>query len=169
MEDYIPVAAGRTACSSLPESRYNQNFVHPVHTDIEPRTRRGLYGLKVTIETKGRLTLVELVQESTLYGFPTIPLDKAPQQLVVHLPAVHRFLVFHAFFGDQHVDDLWVGNGAVTFEPLADYVAEVDRRDVENVEGSYFWSLEEGLRHGIGSVRDCGMGLAGLTERYQSR
>ena len=153
MENYIPVAAGRTACSSLPESRYDQNFVHPVHTETEPRTRRGLYGGKGTIETKGRLTLIELVQEITLYGFPAITLDKAPQQLVVHLPAVHRFLVFYAFFGGQDVDDLWVGDGPIAFEPLADCVAKVGWRDVEGVEGAYFWSLEEGfpVRHWFGS------------------
>jgi hypothetical protein len=66
---------------------------------------------------------------------------KDSEELVVHLPAVHGFLVFHAFFGDEDVDDLWVGHGTVTFEPLANDVAEVGWRDVEGVEGAYFWSL----------------------------
>ena len=97
--------------------------------------------------TNGRLTLIELVQESTLYGFSPILLNEAPEELVIHLPTVHGFLVFHAFFGDEDVDDLWVGYGTVTFEPLANDMAEVGWRDVEGVEGAYFWSLEEGVRH----------------------
>ena len=67
----------------------------------------------------------------------------------MHLPTVHGFLVFHAFFGDEDVDDLGVGNGAVTFEPLADCVAKVGWRDVEGVESAYFWSLEESFRFGL--------------------
>ena len=122
-----------------------------------------------TQEEQHRLTLIELVQESTLYGFPAVALDKEPQELVVHLPTVHGFLVFHAFFGDEDVDDLGVGNGPVTFKPLADCVAEVGWRDVEGIESAYFWSLEGSFRYDIGLVFVCGPGLDGLTERYQSR
>lgn len=68
-------------------------------------------------------------------------MNEASEELVVHLPAVHGFLVFHALFGDEDVDDLLVGHGTVTFEPLTDDVAEVGWRDVESVEGAYFWSL----------------------------
>ena len=121
MEIYIPVAAGRTACSSLPE-RIRSEF-------------------RSTTEENNRLTLIELVQESALYGFSAIALNEASEELVVHLPAVHGFLVFHAFFGDEDVDDFLVGHGTVTFEPLADDVAEVGWREVESVEGAYFWSL----------------------------
>jgi len=96
----------------------------------------------IIIGTNGRLTLIELVQEGALYGFPAIPLNKASEELVVHLPAIHGFLEFHAFFGDEDVDDPWVGNGTVMFEPLADDVAEVGWRDAEGVEGAYFRSLE---------------------------
>ena len=88
--------------------------------------------------------MIEPLQESALYRFPPVPLNEASEELVVHLPAVHRFLVLHAFFGDEDVDDFRVGHGAVTFEPLADDVTEVGGRDVESVEGTYFWSLEGG-------------------------
>ena len=66
---------------------------------------------------------VEPLQESALYRFPTVPLNEASEELVVHLSAVHGFLLFHAFFhGDEGVDDFLVGHGAATFEPLADDV-----------------------------------------------
>ena len=93
--------------------------------------------------------MIEPLQESALYGFPPVPLNEASEELVVHLPAVHRFLVLHAFFGDEDDDDFRVGHRAVTLEPLADDVTEVGGRDVESVEGTYFWSLEGGFR------RDC--------------
>ena len=89
-----------------------------------------------------RLTLVELVQEGALYGFPAVPLKEGSEELVIHLPAVHGLLIFHAFFGDEDVDDFWVGHGTVMFKPLADGVADVGRRDVEGVQGAYFRSLE---------------------------
>ena len=76
------------------------------------------------------LTLIELLQESTLYGFPAVHLNEASKKLVVHLPTVHGFLVFHPFFGDEDVDDLWICHRTVTFEPLADGVTEVGWRDV---------------------------------------
>jgi hypothetical protein len=85
------------------------------------------------------------LQEGTAYGFPAVPLNKDSEELVVHLPTVYGFLVFHAFFGDEDVDDLWVGDGTVTFELLANDVAEVGWREVESVEGAYFWSLDGGF------------------------
>lgn len=94
------------------------------------------------IGTNGRLTLIELLQEGALYWFSAVALNEDSEELVVHLPAIHGFLVFHAIFGDEDVDDLWVGHRTVTFELLADDVAEVDWGDVEGVEGAYFWSLE---------------------------
>ena len=84
------------------------------------------------------------MQEGALYGFPAVGVNEASEELVVHLPAVHGFLVFHAVFGDEDVDDLWVGDGTVTFELLADDVAEVGWRDVEGVEGAYFRGLGGG-------------------------
>jgi len=81
-----------------------------------------------------RLTLVKLLQESSIYGFPTVPLNEASKELVVHLPAIHGFLVFHALFSDEDIDDPLVGHGTVTFEPLADDVAEVGWREIEGVE-----------------------------------
>ena len=79
---------------------------------------------------KLKLTLIKLLQESTLHGFPSVRMNEASEELIVHLPAVHGFLVFHAVFGDEDVDDPVVGHGAVTFELLADDVAEVGWGDV---------------------------------------
>ena len=156
-KNYIPVAAGRTARSSLPDE------AHTISISFD------VIGNKQTSERQ--LTLIELLQESALYGFPAVGLNEGSEELVVHLPTVYGFLVFHAFFCDEDVEDLWVGHGAVTFEPLADGVADVGRRDVEGVEGAYFWSLEG--RHNLVS---CARGVCrrravvvGLTERYQSR
>lgn len=70
------------------------------------------------------------MQESTLYRFPAVGLDETSEELIVHLPAVHGFLVFHAVFGDEDVDDSVVGYGAVAFEALADDMAEVGGGDV---------------------------------------
>ena len=86
-------------------------------------------------------------KKSTLYGFPTVSLNEAPKKLAIHLPTVHGFLVFHTFFSDEDVDDLWVCHGTVTFEPLVGDVAEVCWRDVEGVEGAYFWSLRVHFQH----------------------
>ena len=98
--------------------------------------------------------MIEPLQESALDGFPPVPLNEASEELVVHLPAVHGFLLFHAFFGDENVDDFQVGHGAVTFEPLADDVTEIGGRDVESVEGTYFWSLE-GRGFGVIGFSSC--------------
>ena len=110
--------------------------------------------------------MIEPLQESALYEFPAVPPNEASKELVIHLSAVHGFLLFHAFFhGDEGVDDFLVGHGAATFEPLADDVTEVGGRDVESVEGTYFWSLEGG----VGLVRVRRVSVGELTERYQSR
>ena len=77
-----------------------------------------------------KLTQIKLLQESALYRFPAVGLNEPSEELIVHLPAVHGFLVFHAVFGDEDVDDSVVGYGAVTFEALADNVAEVSWGDV---------------------------------------
>jgi hypothetical protein len=104
------------------------------------------------------------LQESALDGFATIRLKEDPEDLVVHLPTVHDFLVFHTFFGDEDVDGFGVGQGTVAFEPLADDMANVGWRDVKSIEGTYFWGLESWVSF---TVR-LGM-VVGLTERYQSR
>ena len=87
--------------------------------------REGALPGKENNRTNERLTLIEPLQEGTVHRFPTVPVDEESEELVVHLPAVHGFLVFHTFFGDEDVDDLWVGHGTVAFELLADDVAEV--------------------------------------------
>jgi len=83
--------------------------------------------------------LIEPLQESAVHGFPTIWPKEDSEELIVHLPTVHDFLVFHTVLGDEDVDGLWVGHGTVMFELLADDVADVSWGDVESVEGTYFW------------------------------
>lgn len=67
------------------------------------------------------------MEKRAVDGFATVRLKEEPKELVVHLPTIHDFLVFHAFFGDEDVDDLWIGEGTVRFEPLANDVANVSR------------------------------------------
>ena len=81
-----------------------------------------------------RVTLIKLLQKSAVDGSAAVGLKKDSEDMVVHLPTVHDFLVFHPFFGDEDVDGLWVGHGAVAFEPLADDVADVSWRDVKSIE-----------------------------------
>ena len=88
------------------------------------------------------LTLIEPLQESALHGFPTVLLKEDSEDVIIHLPAVHDFLIFHTFFGDEDVDNLWVGHRTITFKPLANDVADVSWRDVKSIEGTYFWGLE---------------------------
>ena len=82
--------------------------------------------------------MIEPLQESALYEFPAVPPNEASEELAIHLPAIHGFLLFHVFFGDEDVDSFLVGHGAVTFKPLADDVTKVGGRDVESVEGTCF-------------------------------
>lgn len=86
--------------------------------------------------------MIEPLQESAVDGSATVGLKEDSEDVVVHLPTVHDFLVFHALFRDEDVDRLWVGHGTVAFEPLADDVTDVSGRDVKSVEGTYFGSLE---------------------------
>lgn len=142
------MAAGRTACSSLPECIQSE---FSLKLDVKTDNKREATGrgkqeggrMRNKTEETDQLTLIKLLQESALYGTPAVPLNETSEELVVHLPAVHGFLVFHAVFGDEDVDDPLVCHGAVAFEALADDVAEVDWRDIEGVEGADFWSLSE--------------------------
>ena len=106
-------------------------------------------------QKEARLTLIELLQESALYRFPSVRMNKESEKLVVHLPAIHDFLILHSLFGDEDVDDLWVCHRTVTFEPLANDMAEVSWRDVESIEGTDFWSLvnRSGFFGGISGER----------------
>lgn len=74
--------------------------------------------------------MIEPLQERAVDGFATVRLKEDSEKLVVHFPAVHDFLIFHSFLGDQDVDDLGVGHGAIAFKLLADDVADVGWGDV---------------------------------------
>ena len=133
LKNYIPVAAGRAACSSLPEY---------IRSEFDSRIRiRQQKPLQAKTTKSRRLTLIKLLQERPLHRSPAVLLDEDSEELVVHLPTVHGLLVFHALLCDEDVDYFRVGHGAVGFEPLADGVAEVGWGDVEGVEGADFWGL----------------------------